>query len=114
MSIQARIDAPGALHRIIARGNEKRKIFAGKPDRQQFLARLGDILSNTETACYAWTIIPEYVNVKNVPYVRPLCLSFEAYRKLKKRAVYAELMGLRKRLSKSGVSAQEVYQKSKG
>ena len=41
-------------------------------------------------------------------------MSFEAYRKLKKRAVYAELMGLRKRLSKSGVSAQEVYQKSKG
>jgi prevent-host-death family protein len=40
-------------------------------------------------------------------------MSFEAYRKLKKRAVYAELIGLRKRLSKSGVSAQAVYQESK-
>ncbi len=40
-------------------------------------------------------------------------MSFEGHRKLKKRAVYAELMGLRKRLFKSGVSAQEVYRKSK-
>jgi hypothetical protein len=27
MPRQSRIDAPGALHHIIARGNEKRKIF---------------------------------------------------------------------------------------
>ncbi len=60
MPRQARIDAPGALHHIIARGNEKRKIFEDKPDRQQFLARLGDILSNTETACYAWALIPNH------------------------------------------------------
>ena len=49
MPRQSRIDAPGALHYIIARGNEKRKIFEDKLDRQQFLARLGDILSTTHT-----------------------------------------------------------------
>ena len=41
MPRQSRIDAPGALHHIIARGNEKRKIFGDKLDRQQFIARLG-------------------------------------------------------------------------
>ncbi len=40
-------------------------------------------------------------------------MSFEAYQKLKRRAIYAELMGLRKRLSQSGVTAQEVYQQSR-
>ena len=40
-------------------------------------------------------------------------MSFDAYQKLKRRAIYAELMGLRKRLSQSGVSAQEVYQESR-
>jgi len=40
-------------------------------------------------------------------------MSFDAYQKLKRRAVYAELMDLRKRLSQAGVSAQEVHQESK-
>jgi hypothetical protein len=53
MPRQSRIDAPGALHHIIARGNEKRKIFKDTKDYKEFLARLGDILSHTETTCYA-------------------------------------------------------------
>ena len=40
-------------------------------------------------------------------------MSFDAYQKLKRLSVYAELIALRKRLSESGVSAQEVYQESK-
>ena len=63
MPRQSRIDAPGALHHIIARGNEKRKIFEDKLDRQQFLARLGDILSNTHTMCYAWALIANHFHL---------------------------------------------------
>ena len=63
MPRQSRIDAPGALHHIIARGNEKRKIFEDKPDRQQFLTRLGDILTNTQTTCYAWALIPNHFHL---------------------------------------------------
>ena len=63
MPRQSRIDAPGALHHIIARGNEKRKIFTDKLDRQQFLSRLGDILTNTQTTCYAWALIPNHFHL---------------------------------------------------
>jgi REP element-mobilizing transposase RayT len=37
MPRQARIDAPGALHHIIARGIERRKIFYDEKDRDDFL-----------------------------------------------------------------------------
>jgi REP element-mobilizing transposase RayT len=63
MPRQSRIDAPGALHHIIARGNEKRQIFEDKKDYQEFLARLGDILTHTQTICYAWALIPNHFHL---------------------------------------------------
>ncbi len=54
MPRQARIDAPGALHHIIVRGIERRKIFNDDKERYDFLSRLGDILEQTQTGCYAW------------------------------------------------------------
>jgi putative transposase len=63
MPRQSRIDALGALHHIIARGNEKRKIFKDKKDYQEFSARLGDILSHTQTICYAWALIPNHFHL---------------------------------------------------
>jgi putative transposase len=68
MPRQSRLDTPGALHHIIARGNERRKIFEDKRDCKEFLIRLGDILTGTETICYAWAIIP----MTNVNYNSPL------------------------------------------
>ncbi len=44
---KARIDAPGALHHIIVRGIYRRKIFFDDADRDAFLDRLGDILSDS-------------------------------------------------------------------
>ena len=40
MPRQAQIDAPGALHHIIVRGIERRKIFKDDTDLCNFLARL--------------------------------------------------------------------------
>jgi REP-associated tyrosine transposase len=40
MPRQSRIDAPGALHHIIARGIERKKIFKDDVDRNDFLNRL--------------------------------------------------------------------------
>ena len=71
MPRKSRIDAPGALHHIIARGIERRRIFEVDADRNNFLGRLGDILTETETACYAWALIPNHFHLllrtSNVP-----------------------------------------------
>jgi REP element-mobilizing transposase RayT len=63
MPRQARIDAPGALHHIIARGIEKRLIFRDNRDRIKFIDRLGDILLETETPCYAWALMPNHIHI---------------------------------------------------
>ena len=44
MPRQARIDAPGALHHIIVRGIERKKIFRDDKDRNDFLENIGAIL----------------------------------------------------------------------
>jgi len=53
MPRRTRIDAPGALHHIIARGIEKRKIFQDDSDRNNFLERLGEILKENKTPLQA-------------------------------------------------------------
>ena len=63
MPRKARIDAPGALHHIIIRGIELRQIFRDDHDRDQFVQRLADNLSDTETPCYAWALIPNHFHL---------------------------------------------------
>ena len=63
MPRKARIDAPGALHHIIVRGIERRKIFYDDDDRDNFLERLGNILTETGTPCFAWALIPNHLHI---------------------------------------------------
>ena len=63
MPRQARIDAPGALHHIIIRGIERKAIFKDNADRANFLERLGRIISETETGCYAWVLMTNHVHL---------------------------------------------------
>jgi len=63
MPRKARIDAPGALHHIICRGIERRKIFDDDIDRDNFLDRLGSISIETSTTCYSWALIPNYFHL---------------------------------------------------
>ena len=63
MPRKARIDAPGALHHIIARGIERRSIFADDTDRNHFLSRLETVLSETQTRCYAWALMPNHFHL---------------------------------------------------
>ena len=48
MPRKACIDAPGALHHIIVRGIERRRIFSDDQDRDNFIERLGDITSDDD------------------------------------------------------------------
>jgi putative transposase len=59
----SRIDTPGALHHIIARGIERRSIFADDHDRDDFLKRLATVISETGTVCYAWALIPNHFHL---------------------------------------------------
>jgi REP element-mobilizing transposase RayT len=63
MPRQSRIDAPGALHHVIARGIERREIFRDDEDRDDFLRRLGDIIVESKTLCYAWALIPNHFHI---------------------------------------------------
>lgn len=63
MPRKARIDAPGALHHIMIRGIERRKIFLDDTDRNSFVDRLGTILKDTETPCFAWALLPNHVHL---------------------------------------------------
>jgi hypothetical protein len=57
MPRKARIDAPGALHHIMLRGIERRAIVRDDLDRERFLERLGKLLLESKTSCYAWAIL---------------------------------------------------------
>jgi REP element-mobilizing transposase RayT len=58
----ARLDAPDVLHHIIIRGIERRKIFRDEKDREEFVGRLSRLLPETQTACYAWALLPNHAH----------------------------------------------------
>jgi len=45
------------------RGIERRRIFRDVKDRESFLERLGDLLLETKTACYAWALLPNHAHL---------------------------------------------------
>jgi len=59
----SRIDAVGAVHHIMVRGIERRKIFDRDADRENFLHRMGEILLNTGTTCFAWSLMPNHFHL---------------------------------------------------
>lgn len=63
MPRQSRIDTSGALHHIICRGIERREIFNDDTDRDDFVSRLGRILTETSTRCFAWALLPNHFHL---------------------------------------------------
>lgn len=63
MPRKARIDAAGALHHIICRGIEGQRVFRDDKDRDNFVKRLGKILEDSSTPCYAWALIPNHFHL---------------------------------------------------
>lgn len=63
MPRESRIDSPGALHHIILRGIERNDLFKDYLDHHNFLDRLGKILSETSTSCYAWDLMTNHVHL---------------------------------------------------
>ena len=59
----ARLDSPGTLHHVIVRGIERKKIVNDKKDRNEFITRMGDIATETETAIYAWVLMNNHAHI---------------------------------------------------
>ena len=62
MTRSARLDAPGVVHHVMIRGIERRKIFKDNQDRNNFLERLGRLVSETNTGCYAWVFMSNHAH----------------------------------------------------
>ena len=63
MPRSARIDAADAVHHIMVRGIERKKIFESDEDRKHFLHRLGEVLQDTGTTCFAWSLMPNHFHL---------------------------------------------------
>ncbi len=63
MPRSARIDAPGALHHIMARGMDRQTIFRRDADREDFLRRLERLVNETGTRCFAWSLLPNHFHL---------------------------------------------------
>ena len=61
MPRKSRIDAPGALYHITARGIERCRIFKDNTDRNNYLDRFGGIIKGSDTSCSAWALIPNHL-----------------------------------------------------
>jgi len=51
------------LQHVMARGIERREIFKDDKDRKSFLDRLSTILEETQTQCYAWSLLPNHFHL---------------------------------------------------
>ena len=63
MPRSARLDQPGALHHVIARGIERRDIFVDDADRADLVERLGRLADTHALDVYAWALMPNHIHL---------------------------------------------------
>lgn len=59
----ARLDAPGLLHHVRARGIERRKIFTSDYDRRDFMERMEYACGAGAAAVYAYCLMPNHLHL---------------------------------------------------
>ena len=62
MARQARLDAPGLMHHVMARGLNRQRIFYDDRDRDDFLARIPKALERSPNEIVAWALMPNHVH----------------------------------------------------
>jgi len=75
MPRSARIDAPGVLHHIIGRGIERRDVFLGDADRDDFIARLGTLAQSGAWDVYAWALMRNHFHLLCKTVGQPVSVS---------------------------------------
>jgi len=102
MPRQPRLDAPGLLQHVMARGIEGREIFQDDQDRKSFLERLALIVEATQTQCYAWSILPNHFHLLLRTGTTPLS-------KVMRRLMTGYAVTFNKRHKRSGHLFQNRY-----
>ena len=67
-----RLDAPGTLHHVMARGIDRASIFRDDADRDDFLGRLGGLVISGAFTVYAWALLPNHFHLLVRSGNRPL------------------------------------------
>lgn len=63
MARGTRLDTPGAVHHVTARGIERRRIFRDDADRRFYLEKLTRNFGKAEMRCFAWALMPNHVHL---------------------------------------------------
>ena len=71
MARPLRIEFPGALYHITARGNAGQDIFLDARDSQRFLDLLGEVATRCRWRCYAYCLMTNHYHLS---YCQKLCM----------------------------------------
>ena len=63
MEIEARLDTEGALHHVMVRGLERRRIFLSRKDREDLMQRLAALVPKAGARVYAWSFLPNHFHL---------------------------------------------------
>ncbi|HEV8609609.1 MAG TPA: transposase [Thermoanaerobaculia bacterium] len=63
MARPPRLQAPGAIHHITARGNERRDIFRDDSDREDYIERIARYRARFGVRLYAFCLMPNHVHL---------------------------------------------------
>jgi putative transposase len=63
MARQKRLNLPGAIYHVIARGLNGAALFKDREDREEFLRWLKRALDNTACRCHAWALMTNHVHL---------------------------------------------------
>lgn len=102
MPRSSRIDAPGALHHVIVRGIARRAIFRDDRDRDALVERLGALLLESGSLCYAWALIPNHFHLLLRTGRLPLA-------QVMRRLLTGYAMAFNRRYTRSGHVLQNRY-----
>ena len=63
MSRGPRLDTPGALHHVMARGIDRLPIFRDDDDREDLLQRVAKLVLHRQLKVYAWALMPNHFHL---------------------------------------------------
>jgi REP element-mobilizing transposase RayT len=73
-----RLDAPGGLHHVRARGSARQRLFQEDADRADFVQRLARVAEAEALRVYAWALLPTHCHLLVRTGRHPLARSMRA------------------------------------